>query len=87
MLGRGAAEVSSLGRDGRHSGSLRVSNPAARIAGSACGLSLGARDAAAARRIESAVALALEAGDARTRDVGGSASTTEATRAILRRLA
>ncbi len=40
-----------------------------------------------ARRIESAVWSALEAGDARTRDVGGSASTTEATRAILRRLA
>ena len=42
---------------------------------------------AAARRIESAVMAALAAGEARTRDVGGTCSTTEATRAILRRLA
>ena len=42
---------------------------------------------AAARRIEAAVAAALAAGDAQTADIGGRWSTTEATRAILRRLA
>ena len=38
---------------------------------------------AAARRIEAAVAAALAAGTARTADVGGRATTVEATRAIL----
>ena len=41
---------------------------------------------ASARRIESAVAAALEAGEAQTADLGGSASTLEATRAVLRRI-
>jgi 3-isopropylmalate dehydrogenase len=42
---------------------------------------------AAARRIESAVAEALRRGDAQTADVGGTASTLSATRAVLDRLA
>ena len=42
---------------------------------------------AAARRIESAVAAALDAGEALTADLGGRATTAEATRAILRRIA
>jgi 3-isopropylmalate dehydrogenase len=41
---------------------------------------------AAARRIEAAVATALDAGEAQTADLGGSASTTAAARAILRRI-
>ena len=41
---------------------------------------------ASARRIESAVAAALEAGEAQPADLGGSASTLEATRAVLRRI-
>jgi 3-isopropylmalate dehydrogenase len=42
---------------------------------------------AAARRIEAAVDAAIAAGEARTADVGGMATTAEATRAILRALA
>jgi 3-isopropylmalate dehydrogenase len=42
---------------------------------------------AAARRIEAAVSAAVAAGEAQTPDVGGRASTAEATRAVLRRLA
>src|SRR5262249_49067313 len=42
---------------------------------------------AAARRIDAAVAAALEAGDAQTPDLGGSATTREATHAVLRRIA
>ena len=42
---------------------------------------------AAARRIESAVAAALDAGEAQTADLRGGASTLEASRAILKRLA
>ncbi len=41
---------------------------------------------AAARRIEAAVAAALQSGEARTADLGGTASTADATRAILRRI-
>lgn len=41
---------------------------------------------ASARRIEAAVVAALKAGEAQTADVGGSASTMEATRAVLRRI-
>jgi 3-isopropylmalate dehydrogenase len=41
---------------------------------------------ASARRIESAVAAALSAGEACTADLGGNASTADATRAILRRI-
>jgi 3-isopropylmalate dehydrogenase len=41
---------------------------------------------AAARRIEQAVAAALEAGEAQTADIGGGASTREAARAILKRI-
>src|SRR5579863_4701423 len=41
---------------------------------------------AGARRIEEATAAALGAGDALTADLGGRASTTEATRAVLRRI-
>lgn len=43
--------------------------------------------AAAARRIEAAVAAALAAGEAQTADVGGRATTAEAARAVLRRIA
>jgi isocitrate dehydrogenase (NAD+) len=46
---------------------------------------LGRADAA--DRVEHAVAAVLEAGEIRTRDLGGSASTTEMTDAILRKLA
>jgi isocitrate dehydrogenase (NAD+) len=46
---------------------------------------LGRADAA--DRVEHAVAAVLEAGEIRTRDLGGSASTTEMTDAILRHLA
>jgi isocitrate dehydrogenase (NAD+) len=46
---------------------------------------LGRTDAA--DRVENAVAAVLEAGEVRTRDLGGSASTTEMTDAILRQLA